>query len=125
MARKKGKGTPLKVFSGREATLNRLIFLILFSKKLLAKYDIFLEIKSGKGWRHINSKTVYRRMDALEQQSWIAQKGKRPTKPGWPSELYELTPKGKAALALDDKSMNNFLQTATNEQLLKFIELFS
>jgi DNA-binding PadR family transcriptional regulator len=125
LARKKSKGTPLKVFSGREASLNRVIFLILYSKKLLAKYDMFLEIKNIKGLRHIDSKTVYRRMDALERQGWIAQKGNRTTKPGWPSELYELTLRGKAALKLDQKSLEEFLQTATDEQMLNFIDAFS
>jgi len=34
-------------------------------------------------------------MNELGRESWIAQKGNRPTKPGWPSELYELTLKEK------------------------------
>lgn len=74
MAGKKGKGTKLKVFSGKEARLNRLILLILNSKKDLAKYDVFLEIRSIKGFKHKDSKTVYRRMEALNQEGWIAQK---------------------------------------------------
>ena len=56
-------------------------------------------------------------MEALEQESWIDQKGSRPAKPGWPSELYEITLKGKAALELDEKSIEDFLKTATGEQL--------
>ncbi len=124
MAREKCKGTPLKVFSGREATLNRVILLILCSKKLLAKYDVFLEIKRMKGFRHIDSKTVYRRMNALEKGCWIAQNGIRPAKVRGDSALYELTLKGKAALRLDKKNIEAFLQTATEEQLLKFIDLF-
>jgi DNA-binding PadR family transcriptional regulator len=124
VARKKRKGTSLKVFSGKEATLNRVILLILYSGNLLAKYDMFLEIKNMKGFRHINSKTVYRRMDALERKGWIAQKGTRLAKPGWPSELYTITLKGMAALKLDEKSIDDFLNTATDEQLLKFIESF-
>ena len=125
MARKKSKGTPLKVFSGREATLNRVILLILYSEKLLAKYDAFLEIKSMKGFRHIDFKSVYRRMAALQKEGWIAQKGNRHTQPCWPSELYEITLKGIAALKIDKKSVEEFLKTATDEQLLKFIEIFS
>jgi hypothetical protein len=64
-ARNMGKGTPLKVFSGKEASLNRVILLILYSKKLLAKYDVYLEIRSIKGFKHKDSKTVYRRIDIL------------------------------------------------------------
>jgi DNA-binding PadR family transcriptional regulator len=122
---KRCKGTRLKVFSGKEASLNRVILLILYSKKLLAKYDVFLEIRNIKGFKHEDSKTVYRRMDALNQEGWIAQKGTRPAKVQGESILYEVTMKGKAALKLDQKSIEDFFQTATDEQLLKFIEAFS
>jgi DNA-binding PadR family transcriptional regulator len=119
------KGTRLKVFSGKEASLNRVILLILHRKKLLAKYDVFLEIRNIKGFKHEDSKTIYRRMDALNKEGWIAQKGTRPAKVQGESILYEVTMKGKAALKLDQKSIEDFFQTATDEQLLKFIEAFS
>ena len=77
---------------------------------------MFLEIKSMKGFRHIDSKTVNRRIDALEQEGWIAQKGTRPAKVQGESILYELALKGKAALRLDEKSIEEFLKTATSEQ---------
>jgi len=125
LAWKKCKGTRLKVFSGKEASLNRVILLILLSKKLLAKYDVFLEIRNIKGFKHEDSKTVYRRMEALEQERWICQKGTRPAKVLGESILYELTLRGKAALTLDQKNMEDFLRTATDEQLLKFIEAYS
>ena len=64
-------------------------------------------------------------MEALNQEGWIAQKGTRPAKVQGESLLYELTLKGKAALKLDQKSIEDFLRTATDEQLLKFIEAFS
>ena len=76
-----------------------------------------------KGFRHIDSKTVYRRIDALDKESWIAQKGTRPAKVHGDSILYELTLKGKAALKLDKKNIEDFLKTATNEQLANFIDL--
>jgi DNA-binding PadR family transcriptional regulator len=126
LARKKCKGTPLKVFSGKQATLNRIILLMLrASKNPLSKYDVFLEINRIKDFKHMDSRTVYRRMEALEQESWVDQKGSRPAKPGWPSELYEITLKGKAALKLDEKNIEDFLKTATGEQLQKFIEAIS
>jgi hypothetical protein len=114
LARKKSKGTPLKVFSGKEATLNRDILLILhFSKQPLAKYDIYLKIRSIKGLKHFVSKTVYRRMDALSSDIWTTQKGNRLAKVQGESILYGLTLKGRAALKLDEKSIEKFLQTAT------------
>ena len=125
MAWNRCKGTRLKVFSGKEASLNRVILLILHRKKLLAKYDVFLEIRNIKGFKHEDSKTIYRRMDALNKEGWIAQKGTRPAKVQGESILYEVTMKGKAALKLDQKSIEDFFQTATDEKLLKFIEAFS
>jgi DNA-binding PadR family transcriptional regulator len=113
------------VFSGKEARLNRVILLILRSKKPLTKYDVFLEIRNTKGFKHKDSKTVYRRMDALNKEGWIAKKGTRPAKVQGESILYEVTMKGKAALKLDQKNIEDFFQTATDEQLLKFIEAFA
>ena len=124
MAWKKGKGTPLKVFSGKEKTLNRVILLALCSKKLLNKYDTFLEIRKIKGFRHKARATIYRRVEALEKEGWIDPKGKRPAKVQGDSTLYELSFKGNAALKLDQKSIEEFLKTATNEQLTMFIDLF-
>ena len=77
-----------------------------------------------KGFRHCDSKTIYRRISALEQGGWITQNGSRLAKVQGNSALYELTFKGKAALKLDDKSIEEFLSTATDEQLARFIDLF-
>jgi DNA-binding PadR family transcriptional regulator len=124
LAQKKSKGTPLKLFSGKQAKLNRIIMLILSSKALMTKYDIFLEIRSMKGFRHKNSKTIYRRIEALAEEGWIAKNGTRPGKVQGTSVLYEATLKGKAALKLDEKNIERFLKTATEEQLTKFIDLY-
>jgi DNA-binding PadR family transcriptional regulator len=123
LAPRKCRGTPLKVFSGKEATLNRLVLLILLTKPLLTKYCVFLELKATKGHRHVGSKTVYRRIDVLCQEGWLVQSGKKVSKPGWESELYELTLKGKAALKLDSRSIEEFLKVATDEQLEALINL--
>jgi DNA-binding PadR family transcriptional regulator len=123
LARQKSKGTKLKVFSGKEASLNRVILLILQSKKSLAKYDVYLEIRKIKGFKHEDSKTVYRRIDVLNKEGWIAQEGTRPAKVKGELVLYELALKGKAAIKLDYKNIEEFLKTATNDQLKKFIDL--
>ena len=86
---------------------------------------MFLEIKGMKGFRHIDIKSIYRRMDALQREGWIARNGNRTTQPGWSSELYEITLRGKAAVKLDQKSIEGFLKAATNEQLRKLIGLLS
>ena len=115
----KAKGTPLKVFSGKAEALNRLILLILRSKKQsLTKYDMALEVRHTIEFKHTDKNTVYRRMDALHKQDLISIVGERPTKPGWPSELYTINPRGIAALKLD--IIKEFVLTASFEELRKF-----
>ncbi|MGD0204139.1 MAG: helix-turn-helix transcriptional regulator [Candidatus Bathyarchaeia archaeon] len=125
MARKNCKGTKLEVFSGKQESLNRVICQILEWKSPLIAYDVWRQLKAIKGFKYIDSKTAYRRMEALEQEGWIVQKGTRQGKRGGDKILYELTLKGKAALRLYEKSLEEFLRTATDEQLLKFIDSFS
>ncbi len=124
MARGKVRGTRLKVFSGKEASLNRVILGILLSKRLLTKYDVFLEVRKTKGFRHRDSKTIYRRVDALYRETWIRQEGKRPGKVQGESAQYAITLKGKAALKLDEVNIEEFLEKASEEQLVKFVGLF-
>jgi DNA-binding PadR family transcriptional regulator len=117
LTRKKLKGTELQVFSRREAVLNRVIFKILRQKGALIPYDIFLQVRTIKGFMHFSHKTVCRRTHALEKGGWIILKGTRNTKSGEDRNLYQLSLKGKAALALDEKSMDVFLETANDERL--------
>lgn len=125
MSGKKCKGTMLGVFSGKQARLNRLILLLYRSSKTsLTKYDVYKQIHNMKGYKHYNSRTIYRRTNALISESWIAKAGSRPGQVEGESVLYELTLKGKAALKLDEKSIEEFLKTATDEQLCKFIDHF-
>ncbi len=125
MAQKKSKGTKLEVFSGKQESLSRVICQVLEWKNPIIAYDVWRQLKAIKGFKYIDSKTAYRRMEALEQEGWIAQKGTRQGKRGGDKILYELTLKGKAALRLDEKSLEEFLRTATDEQLLKFINSLS
>jgi DNA-binding PadR family transcriptional regulator len=125
LALSKGKGTPLKLFSGKEEPLNRLILRILrSSKQPLTKYDVALEVRRVIGFKHTDKNTVYRRMDALQKQDLISIVGERPTKPGWPSELYAISPRGIAALKLDENNIEEFLLTASHEKLRKFNDAY-
>jgi DNA-binding PadR family transcriptional regulator len=119
MAGKKCKGTPLKVFSGKQAKLNRII-LPLLEKKALAKEDVFHTLRNLKGYRHTTSKTVCRRMDALNEEGYISPQGTRPGAVKGDCVLYQITQMGQAALKLDRKSGDMFLSTATSEELAAF-----
>jgi hypothetical protein len=122
LAPKKIIGSTLSVFSGKEASLNRIILLTLDTKKLLANYDMYREIRRVKGFRHVDYRTVQRRMAALEKKGWIVQNGSKRVKPGWDSGLYEITIRSKVALKLHRKSIDEFLQTASEEQLIKLLD---
>jgi DNA-binding PadR family transcriptional regulator len=125
VAWKESQGTKLKVFSGKEARLNRVILKIMEKNSPLINYDVWCQIKSIKGFRHVDSKTAYRRMEALREEDLLAEKGTRPGKRGGDRVLYELTLRGRAVLKLAEKNLEKFIKTATNEQLTKFIDLFS
>lgn len=101
--------------------MNRVIFLILSIKGSMASYDVYREIRSMKGFRHIDSRTVFRRIQALQKEEWILEKGTRPAKPGWDSVLYGLSLRGQVTLSFDKISIDHFLATATEEQLLRLI----
>ncbi len=123
MAGEKRKGTPLKIFSGKQAKLNRVI-LPLLEMKALAKEDVFHILRKTKGYRHTTSKTVCRRMDALNEGSYIAPNGTRPGAVKGDCVLYQITEKGKSALKLDRKSGDKFLNTATSEELANFNKIY-
>ena len=73
----RGKGTQLEVFSGKEADLNRVICQIFEKKSPLIAYDVWRQLKAIIDFKRVDSKTAYRRMEALEQQGLIDQKGSR------------------------------------------------
>ncbi len=124
MAKTSGKVTKLKVFSGREAKLNFLVFLILSPEgKLLASYDIYREVHATKGFRRRGKQNVDRRVKALFLQGWVETEGTRETKPHFLSPIYMLSEKGRAALELS-RDLNLFLKTAPKDQLKNVADAF-
>ena len=121
MAREKCKGTPLKVFSGKEAKLNRVI-LLLIKQGALTKHETFLAVKRVKGFRNKRSGTVGSRMNALSKEAYIAKIGTRPSKVEGECDIYAITRKGKAALRLDNKSGDKFLDSATDKEFDNFLD---
>ena len=125
LAHNKHKGTRLKVFSGREERLNRVIFLILRRYGILTRYDLFKQIRSIKGFRHTKIQVVYRRVDALFQQGYLDTNGVRIAKAHFSSPLYQLNERALAALEIDKTDLNELLKTAPKEQLQKLIDALS
>jgi hypothetical protein len=119
----RGKGIRLEVFSGKQAKLNRIIMPLL-EKKPLAKEDVFHILRKTKGYRHTTSKTVCRRMDALNEGKYIGPKGTRPSAVKGDCVLYQITQKGISALKMDRKSGDKFLKTATDEEIATFNKIY-
>ena len=123
MTPKKRKGTPLKVFSGKEAKLNRILLLLYrSSKEPLTKYDAYKLIHNMKGYRKFDSKTIYRRMKALIDEGYLQLVGSRPGKVEGESKLYVLTGIGRAQIAVD-QFLNRFLASASEDDLVQLAEL--
>jgi hypothetical protein len=125
VVREQSEGTKLEVFSGRQAKLNLIIFLILYSKKLLTSYDMYSEIRSIKGYRHTKRQSIDRRVKALHQQGWLKKDGIRPAKAHFPSPLYKLSIRAQAAIVLSKKDLNDFLQTAPESNIQIFVDSLS
>jgi DNA-binding MarR family transcriptional regulator len=117
MARKKGMGTELSVFKGKEAKLNRVIFRILAEKSCQAKYDITKAIRHQRGLKHTKYTNVSRRIKALEEQRYIARSGFRTTQSGSETILYELTTRAYVALMLSRISLDKLVREADEETL--------
>jgi hypothetical protein len=125
MTQKRCEGTKLDVFGGREAKLNRIIFQILDSENLLTSYDMYLEIRRIKGFRHVKWQSVDRRMKALCEQGWIVKYGVRPAKAHFLSPLFALSIRAQAALSLNKTDLNLFIQVAKENELEKIVDVLS
>ena len=78
-----------------------------------------------KEFERTDKNTVYRRMDSLQEQGWVSIVGQRLTKPGWPSDLYDINLSGLNALILDVTNLDEFLLTSNYEKQRKFNDALS
>jgi len=109
LARKKGKGTELSVFKGREARLNRAIFQILAFKGAQTIYNIHKEARTFRELRNIHYGNVNKRVRALEQTGYVKIVKVQSTKAGFEATVYELSAKAYLALMLASISLENLL----------------
>lgn len=124
MAQKTSRGTRLEVFSGKAGPLNHLVFEILRSKAL-ASYDIYLEVRRVKGFKHRKYQAVDRRLKMLYEQGWLVLDGAKKTKPGTEAPLYSLSSNGPTALEMDKVSREWFLSDASDELQSRMTELLA
>jgi DNA-binding PadR family transcriptional regulator len=119
------RGTKIKLFTGKQAILNRHIMKVLKSSKTpLTKFEIYKIVHGMKGCKKFASGTIYRRINALIEEQHFISVGCKPAKVQGESVLYVLTKKGRAHLRLDERNIEEFLETATEEEFGKFLEFY-
>ncbi len=91
-------------------------------KKDYSCYDIYKELRHLKEFRHVDYRTVTRRIQALLREKWIDERGSKLTQPGWDSIIYGLTVRAEAALALDKINLDSFLETVSDDQIQRLID---
>jgi hypothetical protein len=122
--RRKRDTVRLSVFKGREAKLNRAIFLILHEKISQTAWQIFSMLSKKKEMKGLTYWTVIRRMRALHKQDYVMVVGEIETMPGTETSLYQLTPRAELALVLDKINMDQFLKEASYDRILIALEAF-
>jgi predicted transcriptional regulator len=119
LARKKGKGTELSVFKGREARLNRAIFETLASERPQNISSLQKRLNKQKGLGGTYYASLNKRIRSLENSGFVSQSPK-PEEGGSKAAIYELRPKAFLASFLDSISIEELLSniTDTNASIL-------
>ena len=118
MARKKGKGTELSVFKGREARLNRAITQTLDNENRKVIYDLTKLIRKQQGFKRTKYTNVSRRVKALEQQRFLERAGSRNLQAGGQGALYQPTTRAHVAFFLNNFNPDTFINEAEEDTLL-------
>jgi hypothetical protein len=116
------KGTKVEMFTGREAKLNEIIFIILDSNGPLTKYTIYSQSRLIKGHRNTRLSSMHNRVKTLLKQGYLEKAGVKETQCHVLAPLYKLTAKAYAARALNLTNLNEFLNTAPETNLQKFTD---
>jgi len=117
----KSEKVRLSVFKGREAILNWVIFQILALKAPLAIYEICNRIKAKTGLKHVKYTNINRRVRALSDSGYLEEVGTRKTQAGFQANLYKMTSRAYLAIILNELNLDDFVQTATEEQITAVI----
>ena len=123
MAQTKGKGTKLKVFSGREARLNRAILDGLALKANQTTYDLHKSFRTIKVLKHIHYGNVNKRVRALREGGYLEEVDVKNTKAGFEAAVYQLTDKAYLALALSLVSLEDLLQQVDKTEALSILAI--
>lgn len=115
MARKKGKGTELEVFSDKAARVNVAIFGTLVKEKPQTTKQLLKQISKQKGLEETYYASLTKRLHCLQETGYIGEA--QPAQTGSKSQAsYELRIKAYLAMFLKENSMQDILDKATDTQ---------
>jgi predicted transcriptional regulator len=125
LARKKGKGTELSVFKGREAKLNRAIIQALATKEPQTTRELRKRIAQTKGLKHTSYSTVNKRVRSLAESGYL-RKAAVKERTGGITNYYELRPKAYLATFLNSTRTEDMLARVNDATALTVLgALFS
>jgi DNA-binding PadR family transcriptional regulator len=111
----------ISIFKGREARLNKAIFLILARQGPLTIYEVWQKLRGQKDFAYIRYHIVNRRVRALEESGYIEKSGERRTKTGFAAKLYQLTARAYLALLLERINLDEFIEKAPYDSIVTAI----
>ena len=114
----------ITVFKGRDARLNKAIFWILAQQSPLTIYDIWRRLRTQRDFAYIPYNTANRRVRALEEHGYIEKSGERKTKTGFAAKLYQPTARAYLAMLLERIDLDEFIEKATDFQILSALATF-
>jgi DNA-binding PadR family transcriptional regulator len=114
MARKKGKGTELSVFKGREAKLNRAIIQTLAIKEPQTTRALRKRISQIKSMKNTSYSTVNKRVRDLEKKGYLI-KAEVKERIGGITNYYELRPRAHLAKFLDSITIADLAEQIDDE----------
>ena len=113
MARKKGKGTELDVFSDRAGRANAAIFEVLARESPQTIKQLLKKITKYEGLEETYYASLTKRLRNLTETSLIEEI--KPNQKGAPAS-YRLCVKAILAMVLDENGMQDIFNQATNNQ---------
>ena len=118
MPRSKRETVRISVFKGREAKLNRAIFQVLTEESPQAMWNILKNVGKIRGFKRTKYAIINTRIKALEDKGYLNKTGKRDTKQGGKTILYELSARTKLAMALNSQNIDDILNQLDEESAL-------
>jgi DNA-binding PadR family transcriptional regulator len=114
----------LSVFKGREAKLNRAIFLVLAQEGPLTAYDICRKVRTQKPLRYTRYSVVNRRVRSLEEAGYVEKTEPKRTRAGFEAQLYQITFRAYLAIIVSQTDFNEFIEKAEENKIISALSIF-